>query len=92
MAFVGQSPEVVPPSRLVWTDEEEQDGAVTTVTFEERNGRPHLTVHELYPSKAALAANHGAEEGMRAAYNPRSTALGIRQRLLLGASRMAAPT
>ncbi|HEX8470710.1 MAG TPA: SRPBCC family protein [Brevundimonas sp.] len=64
MAFVGQYLEVVPPLRLVWTNEEEQDGAVTTVTFEERNGRTHLTVHELYPSKVALEANRGAEEGM----------------------------
>ena len=64
MAFVGQYLEVVPPSRLVWTNEEEPDGAVTTVTFEERNGKTHLTVRELYPSKAALEANHGAEEGM----------------------------
>lgn len=64
MAFVGQYLEVVPLSRLVWTNEEEPDGAITTVTFEERNGKTHLTVHELYPSKAALEANHGAEEGM----------------------------
>ncbi len=64
MAFVGRYLEVVPPSRLVWTNEEAGDGAVTTVTFEERDGRTFLTVHELYPSKAALEAGHGAEEGM----------------------------
>lgn len=64
MAFVGRYLEVVPPSRLVWTNEEGEDGAVTTVTFEERDGRTLLTVHELYPSKEALDAGHGAEEGM----------------------------
>ncbi|WP_332657840.1 SRPBCC family protein [Brevundimonas sp.] len=64
MAFVGRYLEVVPPSRLVWTNEEADDGAVTTVTFEERDGRTLLTVHELYPSKEALDAGHGAEEGM----------------------------
>ena len=64
MAFVGRYLEVVPPSRLVWTNEEGEDGAVTTVTFEDRDGRTLLTVHELYPSKEALEAGHGAEEGM----------------------------
>jgi uncharacterized protein YndB with AHSA1/START domain len=64
MAFVGRYLEVVPPSRLVWTNEESEDGAVTTVTFEERDGKTLLTVHELYPSKEALDAGHGAEEGM----------------------------
>jgi uncharacterized protein YndB with AHSA1/START domain len=64
MAFLGRYLEVVPPSRLVWTNEEGEDGAVTTVTFEERDGKTLLTVHELYPSKEALDAGHGAEEGM----------------------------
>lgn len=64
MAFVGKYLEVQPPSRLVWTNEEGEDGPVTTVTFEERDGRTLLTLHEIYPSKEALDAGHGAEEGM----------------------------
>jgi uncharacterized protein YndB with AHSA1/START domain len=64
MAFVGQYKEVDPPSRLVWTNEEEADGSVTTVSFEERDGRTLVTVSELYPSKEALEHNHGAEEGL----------------------------
>lgn len=64
MAFVGKYLEVAPPSRLVWTNEEGEDGAVTTVTFEERDGKTLLTVHELYPSKEALEAGHGAEDGL----------------------------
>ncbi len=64
MAFVGKYLEVLPPSRLVWTNEEGEDGAVTTVTFEERDGKTLLTLHELYPSKEALDAGHGAEEGL----------------------------
>ncbi len=36
MAFFGRYLEVTPPSRLVWTNEESDDGAITTVTFEER--------------------------------------------------------
>jgi uncharacterized protein YndB with AHSA1/START domain len=55
MAFFGRYIEVTPNSRLVWTnDEGGDDGAVTTVTFEEVNGATRVVVRELYPSKAAL--------------------------------------
>ena len=54
MAFFGRYIEVTPPSRLVWTNEEGEDGAVTTVTFEERDGKTRVVVHDLYPSKEAL--------------------------------------
>ena len=54
MAFVGRYIEVEPHSRLVWTNEESDDGAITTVTFEERDGQTHLMLHDLYPSKEAL--------------------------------------
>ncbi len=54
MAFVGRYIDVQPHSRLVWTNEESDDGFVTTVTFEERDGKTHLTLHDLYPSKEAL--------------------------------------
>lgn len=54
MAFFGRYIEVTPPSRLVWTNEEEEDGAVTTVTFEEKDGRTRVVVHDLYASKEAL--------------------------------------
>jgi uncharacterized protein YndB with AHSA1/START domain len=54
MAFFGRYVEVTPPSRLVWTNEEGEDGAVTTVTFEEKDGKTLVVVHDLYPSKEAL--------------------------------------
>jgi uncharacterized protein YndB with AHSA1/START domain len=54
MAFFGRYIEVTPPSRLVWTNEEDADGAVTTVTFEEKDGKTRVVVHDLYPSKEAL--------------------------------------
>ena len=55
MAFHGKYLEVIPPSRLVWTNEEAGGaGPVTTVTFEEAAGQTQLVVHELYPSKEAL--------------------------------------
>jgi uncharacterized protein YndB with AHSA1/START domain len=54
VAFFGRYVEVTPPSRLVWTNEEGEDGAVTTVTFEEKDGKTLVVVHDLYPSKEAL--------------------------------------
>ncbi len=54
MAFHGRYIEVIPDERIVWTNEEEQDGAVTTVTFEEQGGKTLLTFHESYPSAEAL--------------------------------------
>src|SRR5262245_19386863 len=55
MAFFGRYTEVTPPSRLVWTNEEGgEDGAVTTVTLEEKAGRTLLVMTDRYPSKEAL--------------------------------------
>jgi len=55
MAFYGKYIEVTPYSRLVWTNEEGEDGGpVTTVTFEEKGGKTLLVMHDLYPSKEAL--------------------------------------
>ena len=64
MAFFGTYLEVTPPSRLAWTNEEGgDDGPVTTVTFEERDGKTLIAMHELYPSKEALdAAGTGAAD------------------------------
>jgi uncharacterized protein YndB with AHSA1/START domain len=55
MAFFGKYIEVTPHSRLVWTNDEGEDGgAVTTVTFEEKEGKTLLVMRDLYPSKEAL--------------------------------------
>lgn len=64
MEFFGRYLEVTPPSRIVWTNEEDGESAsVTTVTFEEHDGRTLLVMSELYPSKEALdAAGTGAAE------------------------------
>ena len=53
MAFFGTYSEVTPNERLVWTNEEGDKGAVTTVTFKENAGKTLVTLHELYPTKAA---------------------------------------
>src|SRR5215471_21802774 len=62
--FFGRYIEVTPHSRLVWTnDEGGDDGPVTTVTFEEKDGKTLLVMHELHPSKEALdAAGTGAAD------------------------------
>ena len=57
MAFFGRYLEVSPPSRLVWTNEEGDEGTVvTTVTFEDQGAGTRLVVHDRYPSKEALDA------------------------------------
>jgi uncharacterized protein YndB with AHSA1/START domain len=63
-AFFGTYKEVIPHSRIVWTNEESDDGAVTTVTFEEKDEKTLMVMHELYPSKESFDANAGAEGGM----------------------------
>ena len=63
MAFFGRYVEVTPHSRLVWTNEESEDGAVTTVTFEEKGGKTLLVMHELYPSKELLDQSVAGMEG-----------------------------
>ena len=54
MAFFGTYQDVTPNERIVWTNEESDQGAVTTVTFEENAGETLVTLHERYPTKAAL--------------------------------------
>ena len=54
MAFYGKYLEVVPNERIVWTNDEGEEGAITTVTFEDRGGSTLLNFHEVYPSKEAL--------------------------------------
>ena len=67
MAFHGRYIDVTPHSRLVWTNDEGDDGgAVTTVTLEEKGGKTRLVMHDLYPSKEALdaAIASGSTSGM----------------------------
>lgn len=67
MEFFGRYIEVIPNARIVWTNEEgDEGGAVTTVTFEEKDGETRVVVHDLYPSKEALeeAIASGSTEGM----------------------------
>lgn len=54
VAFFGKYLEVVPNERMVWTNDEDEEGAVTTVTFEDQDGKTLLSFYEIYPSKEAL--------------------------------------
>ncbi|MEZ4300753.1 MAG: SRPBCC family protein [Polyangiaceae bacterium] len=57
MEFFGRYIEVIPPSRIVWTNDEAGGaGPITTVTFEEKGSQTLLVIHDLYPSKEALEA------------------------------------
>lgn len=61
MDFFGRYLEVVPAERIVWTNEE-GGGSVTTVTFEEHDGRTLLVMSEMFPSSEALEAEGGAAD------------------------------
>jgi uncharacterized protein YndB with AHSA1/START domain len=65
MAFYGKYLDVVPNERIVWTNDEGEEGAVTTVTFDDEGGKTLLTFHEVYPSKEALEeALQGSAAGL----------------------------
>ena len=67
MEVFGRYIEVTPHSRVVWTNEEgDEGGAITTLTLEDRGGQTMLVKHDLYPSKEALDDElaSGAADGM----------------------------
>lgn len=66
MAFHGKYIDVVPNQKIVWTnDEGDDDGQVTTVTFEERGGKTLVTYRDSFASKDALEeAMNGAAKGL----------------------------
>jgi uncharacterized protein YndB with AHSA1/START domain len=66
MAFHGKYLEVDPPKRIVWTNDEGEEGSVTTVTFEEKDGKTHLVLRDVYSSKAAL--DEAMEQGSIGGY------------------------
>lgn len=65
MAFYGKYLDVVPNERIVWTNDEGEEGGVTTVTFQEQGGKTLLTYHEAYPTAEALEeAMAGSAQGL----------------------------
>lgn len=70
MVFHGRYSEVVPGERIVWTNDEDEAGAVTTVTFAREGGRTLVTYHEVYPTAAALdEAMQGSATGLPAQFD-----------------------
>ena len=65
MVFFGKYLEVVPNERIVWTNEESENGAVSTLTLEEKDGKTLLTMTDRYPTAEACKEGlEGMAEGM----------------------------
>ena len=63
-SFFGKYLDVIPNARMVWTNDEGEEGAVTTVTFEEKDGKTLLVLRDVYPSKEALDEGAGGTDGL----------------------------
>jgi uncharacterized protein YndB with AHSA1/START domain len=63
MASFGRYLEVTPHSRLVWTNEESEDGAVTTVAFGEKGGKTLLVMHDAVPRRKLSMPTAGRRVG-----------------------------
>ncbi len=82
MAFHGRYLEVDPPKKIVWTNEEGGEaGSVTTVTFEEKDGKTYLTLSDIHPTKDALDQElaSGAISGYPEQFNQLDLVLASRQ-------------
>ena len=65
MAFFGRYLEVVPCSRLVWTNDENGDaGQLSTLVLEDHGETTRIVLHELYPSAEAFEAAKGSYDGL----------------------------
>jgi uncharacterized protein YndB with AHSA1/START domain len=65
MAFYGKYLEAAPNERIVWTNDEGEEGAVTTVTFADQGCQTLLTFHEVYPTEEGLEeALQGSAAGL----------------------------
>lgn len=76
MAFFGKYTEVVPETKLVWTNDESGDaGQVTTVTFEDLDGATRVVMSDRYPSKEALDEGIGSLDGASETFDQLEEAL-----------------
>ncbi len=61
ITFFGKYLEVVENQKIVWTNEEGEEGAITSVTFDELGTQTRVTLCEIYPTteglKEALASS-----------------------------------
>lgn len=80
MAFYGTYLEVAPNSRLVWTNEENEAGAVTTVSFNEVNGGTRVSLEKRYPTAQALdQALQGMQDAMSETFDQLEALLAARR-------------
>jgi uncharacterized protein YndB with AHSA1/START domain len=74
MAFHGRYLEATPHSRLVWTNDEDPGGSVTTLTLTDPgNGQTRLVLHDRYPTRQA--ADDAIASGSTGAYPEQFDAL-----------------
>lgn len=79
LVFFGKYLEVAPPTRLVWSNEESPDGAISSLDLTEQNGKTHLVMTEVYPTQQALDASiQGMDEGMPETFEQLAEFLAIR--------------
>jgi uncharacterized protein YndB with AHSA1/START domain len=71
--FFGRYIEVVVPTKIVWTNEESEEGSISTLTLEETDGKTLLTLSDVYPSKEAL--DEAIASGSTGAYPEQFTVL-----------------
>lgn len=74
VAFTGKYVEIVPPSRLVFTEVMEphpEPGSVVTTEYTEENGQTRMTATCLYPSKEIrdMVVSSGMERGAGLSYD-----------------------
>jgi uncharacterized protein YndB with AHSA1/START domain len=54
MTFFGKYIEVTPNAKLSWSNDESEEGAITTVAFTESDSKTLVKFHERYPTKQGL--------------------------------------
>ncbi|MFN7495934.1 MAG: SRPBCC domain-containing protein [Hyphomonadaceae bacterium] len=54
IAFYGRYLDLIENQRIVWTNDDGEAGAISTVTFDELGDRTQVIDHELYPSTESL--------------------------------------
>ena len=52
--FYGKYLDVVENQRIIWTNDEGEEGAITTVTLDDLGAQTKVTLHELYPTAEGL--------------------------------------
>ena len=91
MAFFGTYREVVPDSRIVWTnDESGEAGQLSTVTFEDKAGKTLVVMSELYPTKDALDAAIEIFEVGEHLFVPQAARLEVAQEVIVRADEFPA--